>query len=216
MIVPDNRPTPVTAFEHSLKAFLDDFFAAQPVWATQIGFHAFDDRWPEMTEEGRLARLAMLRNHAGVFQELADGVLSEDERIDRGIVLEAIEAMIFEDEELREPAWDALSYVSLAGSGLFSLIARDFAPWAHRGAALAGRLRGLVSLLDAAAVALTGLDGRPVSRLHAETALAQMSGITELIDDGVTEADKQAGAEPSIAASVRAAAEPARAAVARF
>ncbi len=206
----------MTAFDHTLKAFLDDFFAAQPVWATQIGFHAFDDRWPDMSEDGRLARLALLRDHASTFQALADGDLSEDEQIDRGIVLEAIEAMIFEDDELREPAWDALSYVSLAGSGLFSLLAREYAPWAHRGAAFAGRLRGLVALLDAAAVALTGLDGRPVSRLHVETALAQMSGITELIDDGAAEADKQAASEPAVAAAVREAAEPARAAVARF
>lgn len=213
---PDNRPTPVTAFDHVLKAFLDDFFAAQPVWATQIGFHAHDDRWPDLTETGRLGRLSMLRDHAGRFEALASTDLSEDEQIDRGIVVEAIEAMIFEDDELREQAWDALSYVSQAGSGFFSLLAREYAPWAHRGTAFAGRLNGLPALLDSAAENLVGLADRPVSRLHAETALAQMDGITELIDDGLSEADKQASDEPGVAAAIRAAAEPARAAVARF
>ena len=192
-LAPDNRPTPVTAFDHAVHAFLDDFFAAQPVSATQVGFHAHDDRWPDMTEAGRLSRLANLRDHAARIGALGDGDLSADEQIDRGIVLEAIDGLRFEDEELREPAWDALGYVSLAGSGLFALLAREFAPWAHRGAAFAGRLRGLPAMLAAAAASLTGLPGRPVSRLHAETALAQMSGINELIDEGVAEADKRAG-----------------------
>jgi len=213
---PDNRPTPVTAFDHAVKAFLDDLFAAQPVFATQIGFHAHDHQWPDMTEAGRLSRLAMLRDHRARFERLAPGDLSADEEIDRGIVVEEIDAMEFEDDVLREPAWDSLSYVSLAGSGLFSLLAREFAPWAHRGAAFAGRLRGMPPLLDAAAEALVGLPGRPVSRLHAETALAQMSGITELIDDGAAEADKLGSEEPAVAEAVRAAAEPARAAVARL
>ena len=41
---------------------------------------------------------------------------------------------------------------------------------------LRGRLRGLPAYLEAAAGALTGLTGRPVSLLHAETALAQLEG----------------------------------------
>jgi uncharacterized protein (DUF885 family) len=215
-IAPDNRPTPVTAFDHALKAFLDDFFAAQPAWATQVGFHAHDDRWPDMSEAGRVARLAMLRDHVGRFAALATTDLSADEQIDRGIVIEAIEGMIFEDEELRESAWDSLGYVGQAGNGLFTLLARDYAPWAHRGSAFVGRLLNLPAFLEAGVASLTGLPGRPVSRLHAETALAQMDGITELIDEGITEADKRASEKPELAAAIHAAAEPARAAVARF
>jgi uncharacterized protein (DUF885 family) len=217
-LAPDNRPAPVTVFDHALKAFLDDFFAAQPVWATQIGFHAFDDRWPDMTEEGRLARLVMLRGHRARLERLAAVDLSRDEEIDRGMAVEAIDAMDFEDEVLREPSWDPLSYVSLCGSGLFSLLAREYAPWQHRGMAFAGRLRGLVPLLDSAAVALTGVGDRPVSALHSQIALAQMEGITELIDDGIAEAEKRAadGDAPDCLEAIRAAAGPAREAVARF
>src|SRR6185312_9650187 len=123
-LVSDNRPAPRTVFDHALKAFLDDFFEAQPVWATQIGFHAHDDRWPDMTDAGRTARLAMLRDHAGRLAALAASDLSAD-------------------EQLRESAWDALSYVWQAGSGLFSLLSREYAPWSHRGSAFSGRLRNL-------------------------------------------------------------------------
>ncbi|HUP82853.1 MAG TPA: DUF885 domain-containing protein [Candidatus Limnocylindria bacterium] len=213
---PDNRPTPFTPFDHALKAFLDDLFAAQPVFATHTGFHAHDDRWPDMTEAGRLARLAMLRDHAARLEALSDGDLSEDDQIDRGVVLDVIAAQIFHEDELREDAWDALGYVSQAGSGLFGLLAREFAPWAHRGGAFAGRLGGLPAFFEAGAAALVGLRGRPVSRLHVEIALAQLNGITELLNDGSAEADNRAAEEPDVAAAVKAAAGPARAAVDRF
>jgi uncharacterized protein (DUF885 family) len=195
-LAPDNRPEPRTAFDHALNRLLDDLFETSPVWATRIGFHAYDDRWPDATEAGRSARLAMLRHHRARLQALPEAELTPDERIDRSITQEQIDSAEFQEAELREGAWDPLSYVYLAGSGFFSLLARDFAPWQHRGTAFLGRLRGLDELLESAATALTGVPGRPVSLLHTETALAQLSGVTDLIDQGVAEAESRA-AEPA-------------------
>jgi uncharacterized protein (DUF885 family) len=214
----DNRPEPRRPFENTLHRFLDDLFEANPVWATQVGLHAHDDRWPDVTEPGRAHRLAMLRHHRARFQALPDEDLGTDERIDRAIVLEAIDSMEFGDAELREEAWDPLHYVYLAGSGLFTLLAREFAPWAHRGAALAGRLNGLRHLLAGAGQALGGMPDRPVSLLHTETALAQLSGVGDLIDEAIAEADRRAaqGEEPELPAALRSAGEQARRAVAEF
>ena len=214
----DTRPEPRTAFDFALHKLLDDLFSAQPTWATHIGFHAHDDRWPDMTEAGRAARLAMLRHHRARLQALAESELSDAERIDRGIALEAIESFEFEEAELREPAWDPLSYVHLVGSGLFALLAREFAPWQHRGMAFAGRVAGLPALLDAAIDNLHGLPNRPVSRLHTETALAQLSGITDLIDQGVAEAESRAaaGEATDVADELKSAAQTATLAVAEF
>ena len=188
----DNRPEPRTPFDFALNRFLDDLFEAEPVWATRIGYHAFDDRWPDRSESGRTGRLAMLRHHRARLQALSDGQLTPAEQIDRGITLEAIDAAEFNEAELREAAWDPLSYVYLAGTGFFSILARDFAPWEHRGAALLGRMRGLPELLESAADALTGLPRRSVSLLHTETALAQLSGISDLVDQGIAEARRRA------------------------
>jgi uncharacterized protein (DUF885 family) len=188
----DNRPEPRTPFDFALNRLLDDLFEAEPVWSTRIGHHAFDDRWPDPSEAGRTSRLAMLRHHRARLQALAEADLTPDERIDRGITLEAIDAAEFNEAELRESAWDPLSYVYLAGSGLFSILAREYAPWEHRAAAFLGRLRGLPQLLEASAGALTGLPGRPVSLLHTETALGQLSGISDLIDQGIAESHRRA------------------------
>ena len=221
-LTPDNRPEPRTAFDRALHRLLDDMFEAEPTWATRIGYHAFDDRWPDPSEAGRTGRLAMLRHHRARLEAISDDQLTPSERIDRGITLEAIDATEFEEAELRDLAWNPMSYVYMAGSGLFSLLARDFAPWQHRGTAFLGRLRGLPALLDAAAGALTGLPGRPVSLLHNETALAQLSGVTDLIDQGVAEAERraaEAGAgddDRAIAAAMASEATSAKAAVEEF
>ena len=65
-------------------------------------------------------------------------------------------------------------YVYGAGAGLFNILARDYGPWQHRGAAYLARVKGLGEYLEAGIGALTGLPGRPVSLLHTETALAQL------------------------------------------
>jgi uncharacterized protein (DUF885 family) len=217
-LVGDPRPEPQTPFDFALQRLLDDLFAAYPTWATQMGFHAHDDRWPECSSFGREARLAMLRHHRARLEVLADGDLDHDELVDRGIVLEAIDALEFQEAELREAAWDPLSHVRIAGNGLFNLLAREYAPWRHRGAAFAGRLRGLPGYLESAADALTGSAERPVSLLHTETALGQLEGLNELIDQGLAEAERQAGSgqDGEIRAQLVAAAGPARAAVAEF
>ena len=210
----DNRPQPKTRFDHALNDLLDDLFEAQPVFASRIGYHAYDDRWPDPSESGRLGRLDLARKHRARLELLDESLLSDGEQIDRGITLEAIDEAEFSDDVLREAAWDPLSYVYTAGSGLFNLLAREFAPWEHRGTALIGRVRRLPEFLEAAASALTGLSDRPVSLLHTETALAQLSGIPELIDQGLAEADRQG--DKQIAAALEREASRAREAVAEF
>jgi uncharacterized protein (DUF885 family) len=216
-LVEDHRPAPATRHEHLLHAFLDELFAAQPVWATQIGYHEVDDRWPDLTDSGRQARVSMLRRQRAVFEELSEDELSVDEGIDRQILLEAIDAMLFDDEVLREASWDPLSYIYILGSGLFSLLAREYAPFAHRGAAFLGRMRGIPEVLEAAKGSLVGLPNRPVSLLHTETALSQLDGVGELIDQALEVAAKEGVSNGrDLRAELKAAAGPVRKSLEQF
>src|SRR5205814_1067472 len=52
------RRKPVTAFTDRVSAFFDEFFRLDPVTASAIGDHRFDDRWPDMSEAGHAARVA--------------------------------------------------------------------------------------------------------------------------------------------------------------
>jgi uncharacterized protein (DUF885 family) len=213
----DTRPRPSTVFEHALHALLDDLFRALPNWATQVGFHAYDDRWPDLSEDGRLARLALYARHRAVVAGLPEAGLTADEVIDRGIVLDALDGLIFDDEVLRNEAWDALGGIAALGSGLHELLAREYAPWSHRGTAFAWRAARVGDALAAAAESLVGLPGRPVSRLHAETALSQLGGISALLAEAIAEGEGQEGPEAAaILAALRGVAPEVEAALERF
>ena len=119
---------------------------------------------------------------------------------------------------LRAEAWDALETVYLMGGGLFGVLSREYAPWSERGASLLSRIEGLPQLAQAALAALTGLPDRPVALLQLETALSQLSGVTELVDDTLAEARRRgdAGEAPELVAPMEAAVVAAHAALAAF
>jgi uncharacterized protein (DUF885 family) len=186
----DYRPLPITPFEYVLRDFLDELFLAYPVLATRVGDHRFDNRWPDLSGTGRLTRIAALRRWRSRFEPMRDLGLTPDERVDRQILLEAIDGMLFEEEALREETWNPLFYVELMGDGFHLLLARDYAPWHHRGEAFAWRLRYLPEVTAAARANLLGMPDRPVSRLHTETALEHLDGIGHLIDEAIRIADR--------------------------
>lgn len=201
-----------------LHAFLTDFFGYTPVHGTAAGYHVVDDRWPDLTEPARLDRLAAYERHRTAASGLADHDLTPSEQVDRAILLELLDRLRFGDEVLRDEAWDPLSIVYLAGSGLFGILSREYAPWGERGAAFASRVEGLPTLLAAGASGLTGLPDRPVSLLHLETALAQLGGIADLVAEGVAEARRRASQReaPELVARLEAAQATVDAAVTRF
>ena len=124
--------------------------------------------------------------------------LSRDDAIDRTIMRSFFEADLFATEVLDEAAWNPMAYVYLAGNGLFTLLAREFAPRADRLASAASRMRGLPDLLDQARARLTaarhgehGTGGaRDVSRLHTEKAIETMPGVADLARTAATEAQE--------------------------
>jgi uncharacterized protein (DUF885 family) len=196
-------------FPARIEAFLADTFRLNPTFATAIGEHRYDDRWPDLTDAGRAERSAFDERWLAEFRAMPD--LTPDETIDRDLLVGELEASRFADTELREDTWNPLEWVYLVGDGLFTLQAREFAPLADR----------LVSpaVLAAARERLTGTADRPVGRFQTETALNQLPGISELITDALTAAEDVAPTDPQVAAllpRLTAAAEVARVAVAEF
>ena len=215
---PDGLPRPANAFEASVTEFLVDLFEAYPTWGTSAGYHRVDGRWPDLSEEGRQARLGTFRAHQETLAAFDGAALAPDEQVDRAILLEEIEKVVFGEEVLRSEAWDPLEAVYLMGGGLFDLLAREFAPWSVRGASLLARLEGLPALTAAALDALTGLPDRPVGALQLDTAIEQLAGVTELVDQAEAEARSRAkaGEAAELVEPVAAAAEAARAALEAF
>lgn len=203
-----------------ISAFLDGLVALEPVFGTAIGDHRHDGRWPDVSTSGRATRLAFTERWAVAFGAIDPATLTPDEAVDRDLLLMELEADRFEQVDLQEDRWNPLAWVYLMGDGLFELISREFAPLADRLASVADRLEGMPPLLDGARAALVGSDdGRPVGRFQTETALTQLPGVAELIDDARAEAERAAAEDAGVATlrpRLEAAAADAKVALARF
>lgn len=189
----------MAVFAERVDAFLDDFFCLYPVAATAAGNHAHDGEWPDLTDAGGADRLAFIDDWNAELRAMPDTSLAPDERIDRDLLISELAALRFGEVELRETVWDPLSYVYLLGGGIFPLLARDFAPLPARLASVASRLERLPAVFTAAKGQLGRINGRPVSKLHLETALKQLPGIGSLADDALAQA-AAAASDPAVAA----------------
>jgi uncharacterized protein (DUF885 family) len=189
----------VSVFAERLETFLGEFFALNPVHATAAGMHDHDGRWPDLTEAGRLERLAFVDRWERDFAAIDAADLTWDDKIDRDLILLELAAARFAEGELREEGWNPLEWVYIVGGGLFPLLARDFAPLADRLASTASRLEGIPGVFAAAREVLAGGAGRPVARFQTENAIRQVAGLAELADDAVRAAD-ESSTDPAVAA----------------
>ncbi len=181
-------------FTEAQDAFFADFFRLYPVHATEAGNHQHDGEWPDLTDAGHAARLAVLETARADLEAPDAASLTPGQAIDRDVLLTQIDALRFDEQELRELSWNAIAYVYLFGTGLFGLLSREFAPLPERLASVARRMRGLPAALDAARANLDAAGERAVSRFHVEKAIATMPGVGDLCRSAVTEADREGGA----------------------
>jgi uncharacterized protein (DUF885 family) len=178
----------VTTFDELVHGLFADLLRASPVFATWLGNHDHDGTWPDQTEAGSRALVALVDRWSAAFAALPGDGLTADQAIDRDIVLGELAAMRFAETELRAEAWDPLAWVYLLGEGIHLLLAREFAPLGVRLACAAERIEGIPAVLDAARTRLVGIPGRPVSRLHTEVGLTQLPGIGELCREALAAA----------------------------
>ena len=140
------------------------------VLATAIGEHRYDDRWPDTSEAGRVARLARLRPLDGDLRGAGPIALTAAERIDRDLVLGELAELRFAGAELREETWDPLAWVYLIGGGSTPLSAASSRRSPRAWRRWPGGSRACRRIIGDAQVVLGSHPDRPVSRLHAEIA----------------------------------------------
>jgi uncharacterized protein (DUF885 family) len=185
-----------TTFVQIARDALDDLLALDPVTATGLGDHRFDDRLPDRTPEAVEEARRILTGWLGAVDAVDDALLSLDHRVDHEMLRSALSARLFELDDLRPYTWDPLA--ANPGTAVYLLLARDFAPLGDRLRSLAGRLASVPAAL---ASARSSLGEMP--RVHVETAIGQFRGTRALLTGEVVEAVEK---EPALRAEV----EPAR------
>ncbi len=167
------------AFDRLAADYLEALPGLSPVSATLIGDHRYDDRLDQVNRVGRESRRDTYMDFRRRLGKLDWDTLSRANQIDADLLLLDVESSLWNMETFAEWAWNPMIYVNLAGSSIYGLMARDFAPIATRLENAAARLEELPRFFRQARGAI---DPARVPKIHVETAIQQNPGLTSIID----------------------------------
>jgi hypothetical protein len=195
-------------FQAWLARFFDSYYRHRPVNATFIGEHRFDPLLPDFSAAGvqaALADAAALLRDAEAFDEAS---LSTVERIDKRLAQGFLRIQQWEFESDHFQRGNPSLYTGEAVFGVIGLFLTDYAPFAKRAAAAITRMQKIDVLLE------QGVQNvRRAPRAWTERALRECRGAKAFFGQGI---DILAADEPGLQAPLRAAADAALAAFARY
>ncbi|MDB5662910.1 MAG: hypothetical protein JWN59_1248, partial [Sphingomonas bacterium] len=172
-------PAAGAAFAALGKAYLDGLARFSPVYATQLGDHRSDADLDDRSEGARGRALAFAKTMLEDLGRIDRAALSPTDQVDAALLDNALRYDVWRTEKLQDWAWDPQLYNETAGSALYGLAARDFAPWSVRMRAATARMEKLPALL---AQTRASLVPARVPRIHAETVARQNGGLIEVVD----------------------------------
>lgn len=161
------------------KRYVDGLARLNPSSATGLGDHRFDAQVTDMSAAGRAKREAFSKAMLADLQRIDRKALSREEQVDAALLDNALRYDIWDAETLRGWAWDPQVYNDIAGGSLYSLAARDFAPWPQRLKAATARMEALPALLAQARATIVVAR---VPSIYATTVAKQNSGIVDIAE----------------------------------
>jgi uncharacterized protein (DUF885 family) len=173
------------AFENLASEYIGDLNRFSPVVATLIGDHSADGQLDQVDDAARAETRALLREYIGALNGTDREQLSRANQVDAELLLHEVESSLWSLDVLQEWAWNPLYYVNLAGSAIYGLVARDFAPIETRLANVTLRLEQVPRFL---AQARTSIEPARVPKIHAETAVQQNPGLVSIIESMIVPA----------------------------
>ena len=127
-------------FEALAQEYLADLPKFSPVNATLIGDHSADDKLDQVDARARSRVRTLYKGLLRKLSAIDRNALSRANQVDAELLRNELEYEVWSIDTFQEWAWDPLVYVPLAGSSIYGLVARDFAPLDIRLVAAAARL----------------------------------------------------------------------------
>ncbi len=169
-----------TQFADLAKRWLDGAMRLSPVNATQTGDHRFDSDIDDLSAAGRATSLAFSKQMLAELGKIDRSKLSRDNQVDAAVLDNQLRYDVWTSEQLQSWAWDPQIYNGVAGSALYTLAARDFAPWPDRLRSATARMEKLPELF---VQTRASLDPARVPLIHAQTVAKQNAGVLSIVDD---------------------------------
>lgn len=179
---PPPPPPPPTAdqqFEALAKRYLQESPEQSPVSATSLGDHRFDNRLDDVSAAGWQNRAVFDEIYLSALSPIDRTKLSRANQVDALLLHHELEADRWRIQTLEDWRWNPLVYTQTAGSSLYTLLAREFAPLPERLKNAGARLDEFPRFL---AQVREVLDPARVPKIHAETAVKQNAGLLSMLD----------------------------------
>lgn len=170
-------------FAELSKQALDTWMQLSPVGATQIGDHRFDGQIDDLSAAGRQKGLEASKALLAQLDKIDATQLSRENQVDAAILRNQLQSDIWNTEVLQSWAWDPQVYNNVAGSAIYGLMAREFAPLPERIKSATERMEKIPQIF---AQARENLDPARVPEIHARTVAKQNAGILSIVDTFIT------------------------------
>ena len=171
------------AFADLSKRALDTWMQLSPISATQIGDHRYDSEIDDLSVAGQQKMLTAYKGLLGELDKIEISKLGRENQVDAAILRNQLQQEIWTAEVLQSSKWDPQIYNGTAGSALYGLMAREFAPLPERLKSATARMEKLPQIF---AQARENLDPARVPKIHAETVAKQNKGILSIVDTFIT------------------------------
>lgn len=166
-------------FAELSKKALDTWMQLSPVSATQIGDHRYDAELDDLSAAGQQKGLEASKALLAELDSIDTGKLGRENQVDAAILRNQLQSDIWSNETLQSWQWDPQVYTGLAGSAIYGLMAREFAPLPERLKSATARIEKIPQIF---AAARANLDPARVPKIHAETVAKQNRGILSLVE----------------------------------
>ncbi|AXK73238.1 DUF885 domain-containing protein [Lysobacter sp. TY2-98] len=181
--MPAPSQTADARFKAVSDAWLDRWMALNPVAATQLGDHRFDDRIDDLSATGRQQLVDFSRDLLTRLDAIDRTQLTRENQVDALILRNQLQSDIWNMETFQSWAWDPQVYNGLAGGAIYNLMAREFAPMPQRLKSATARMEQIPALF---AQMRANLDPARVPLIHAQTVAKQNAGVLQLVDEFIT------------------------------
>jgi hypothetical protein len=191
------------AFTAWLDVFMASYFRRRPVNATFIGMHDFDDRLPDLSEEGIAATLGDAEALLERLRALPREPLSAAQTLDRQLAEGFLLIQRWESVSAHFSSANPSLFTGEAVFGLVSLLLRPFAPFERRLDMARARLAAVPALLDDGRRLISAAPAAWIERARRECVGARL-----LLGGGINSVLLEAGTEhPALRRAARAAAD---------
>jgi len=142
------KKTDQAEFYREADRFIERFMEEEPVAATHLGDHRFDDRLADYSKAALERQRRGIRDAIQSFEGFDTAGFDVDARIDHRLMLQIARSALRNFEQLKGHIRNPGTYCQECLGGVFMLVIKDFAPLEERLEKALGRLRAIPGVLS--------------------------------------------------------------------